>query len=472
MGIRGLNTIIEKYNTTDNCRIKSIYKTNLSFVKGKKVCIDISQFIHCCTVKDKRAYLSGILNLINKLRKYKIQPLVIFDGKPPKEKQKTNEQRNKQRKKFRELSEELEIKQDYNSKIISMFKTRKNDIKNNPILLDSVILSESSSDVSDDILDSGLESLESSLELTDDDFDDGILNINEHNIDNILESFKSISDNYNIDFIINFLKLIKPNISHYKFITLDLNNLNSESYIDNLIKKYNVVNTDLEIKKNKAKNKSSSMSSYMIKDIKKFLDLLKIPYIHPEIEADLLCAYLVKQKIVDYCISNDMDMIAYGCPNIIRNLNFKNDDIDIYSLNNILYNLKMNYEKLVEFCILLGCEYTSRIIGINNELAFKLIHEYNSIDNIILHIDDISDKYKKLYIPQNFNFINSKNLFMKQIEYNFDKHCFDTMNKQLKTISNPINKDKYNEIKNYCIDKMPNITKYLITKQLKTIICN
>jgi 5'-3' exonuclease len=458
MGIRGLNSLIEKYNTTDNEKIKSIFTTSLSFIKGKTVCIDISPFIHCSTIRDKKGYLSGILNLINKLRIYNIKPLIVFDGKPPIEKKKVTEQRTKQRQKFRKISQSIEEKQINNSKILNKlhkFKYTSNDLD------------------SENELDSGVESLEASLselkiEELNIQYNISSIYLTRENINDINKYLSLNHDNIYKDFI-KFYKIFYNEIELFKDIELNLTKLNDLDYINQLICQFSKLDKDLADKQKKAQNKSSSMTSNMIKDIKVFLDMLKIPYIHPEIEADIICAYLVKSKQIDYCISNDMDMLAYGCPKVIRNLNFKNDKIDIYSLNNILFNFKMSHDKLIELCILLGCEYTSRIIGINNELAFTLIQKYDTIDNILTNIDEINENYKRLCIPINFNHQKAKKLFTIDQDFRFNKSEFDTMIRYFKNL----NKDKstINTIRQYCIDKMPNIKKYMINKQLYNIIC-
>ena len=460
MGIRGLNSLIEKYNTTDNEKIKSKFSTTLSFIKNKTVCIDISPFIHCSTIRDKKGYLSGILNLINKLRIYNIKPLVVFDGKPPIEKKKVTEQRTKQRKKFRKISQSIEEKQINNTKILNKLHKLK-------------YISSESKQESDDDLDSGIESLESSLseqQSEDSDFQYNICSIymTKNNIDDITEYLSLNHVNIYNNFK-KFVEIFNNEIELFEDIELNLTKLNDIKYINQLISKFTILDKDLADKQKKAQNKSSSMSSNMIKDIKVLLDMLKIPYIHPEIEADIICSYLVKSKQIDYCISNDMDMLAYGCSKVIRNLNFKDDKIDIYSLNNILFNFKMSHDKLIELCILLGCEYTSRIIGINNELAFTLIQKYNNIDNIITNIDEINENYKRLCIPINFNHQKAKKLFTITQDFRFNRSEFDSMINYFKKL----NKDKstINTIRQYCIDKMPNIKKYMINKQLYNIIC-
>jgi len=54
-----------------------------------------------------------------------------------------------------------------------------------------------------------------------------------------------------------------------------------------------------------------------------FMDILKeleIEFLVAPYEADAQMAFMVKQGIADVAISEDSDLIAYGCPNIIMKL--------------------------------------------------------------------------------------------------------------------------------------------------------
>ena len=47
-----------------------------------------------------------------------------------------------------------------------------------------------------------------------------------------------------------------------------------------------------------------------------------IAYYESEGESDYVCAKMVKQKIAFACMSEDMDMFVYGCPKVLRYLEF------------------------------------------------------------------------------------------------------------------------------------------------------
>ena len=61
------------------------------------------------------------------------------------------------------------------------------------------------------------------------------------------------------------------------------------------------------------------------------------------------CAYLVKQGICDVAVSDDWDILLYGCPVVWRHfLSKKSEEIN---LELFLKNLKITYEKFVELGI-------------------------------------------------------------------------------------------------------------------------
>ena len=56
-----------------------------------------------------------------------------------------------------------------------------------------------------------------------------------------------------------------------------------------------------------------------------FMDILKeieIEFVVAPYEADAQMAYMVKEGIADFAISEDSDLIAYGCPKMLMKLDF------------------------------------------------------------------------------------------------------------------------------------------------------
>jgi flap endonuclease-1 len=115
MGIKSFNVIIKKY-------IKDgINKIHLSDLSNKTVAIDTSIYLYRF-LYDNGNYLKSFSRFINKLLLYRITPIFIFDGKPPKEKSGILNDRRKQK---QILLNKLEI-----------LDVLKNDITNNTANID------------------------------------------------------------------------------------------------------------------------------------------------------------------------------------------------------------------------------------------------------------------------------------------------------------------------------------------------
>lgn len=109
-----------------------------------------------------------------------------------------------------------------------------------------------------------------------------------------------------------------------------------------------------------------------LNECRELLDMMGIPYINAPEEADSQCAYLAKEGFVDAVYSDDMDILTFGSPIIIKNLiSLKNKPIEL-NLNSILEKLNLSYDEFIDFCILLGCDYSNGISNIN----YNVIYEY------------------------------------------------------------------------------------------------
>lgn len=92
-----------------------------------------------------------------------------------------------------------------------------------------------------------------------------------------------------------------------------------------------------------------------IQNLKIFLDLLKIPHITANKEADDMMAFLYKEKIINACQSDDMDMLPKGCGNIIQITG--KGVVTQFLLLEILKEMNLEYGQFVDMCILLGSDY-------------------------------------------------------------------------------------------------------------------
>ena len=311
MGIKNLNNFLKN---------KELYtKKHLSIYKKYTIAIDANVYLYKYLYGNKN-HINGLFFMINKLKKYKINPIFIFDGKPPQEKFKTISNRKMQKKK----------------KQLAIIR------------------------------------LENQL--------------NETNI------FSDIS-------------ILKKKIK-------------------NLQKQVIYITADV------------------INDSIKLFNVMGIGYINADCEAEHYCSKLSKLGLVDAVLSEDTDTIACGTSLVLRNFSNKCDYVFEYNLNNILYELGINYSSFVDMCILMGNDYNNKIKHLNGDTILQLLKKYKTIEEILISGDIKYIKYNYKDVRKIFNLVDIKpdiDIFNSQLHKNFIKSEI----KQFLEINSNIDKKTY-----------------------------
>lgn len=116
--------------------------------------------------------------------------------------------------------------------------------------------------------------------------------------------------------------------------------------------------------------------------VKQLFDLLEVPYYYGVSEAEATCAHLCLNGEVDAVMTEDTDILAYGCPFNLHKINVHNNTIMLIEMKKLLTMLEVSYPQFRDFCIMCGTDYNTNIPKIGPERAFKYIKEYKSIDNL------------------------------------------------------------------------------------------
>ena len=125
----------------------------------------------------------------------------------------------------------------------------------------------------------------------------------------------------------------------------------------------------------KIKRKSIFITSDDIGRLIYFLDIMNIPHVKRNMEADLVCSRLSQLGIVDLVISEDMDHLTSGTSILLRDFNNKNNYVTVYNSNIAQTDLAVSNEKWIELCILFGCDYVPRIRGLGYKTSWKYISD-------------------------------------------------------------------------------------------------
>ncbi len=170
--------------------------------------------------------------------------------------------------------------------------------------------------------------------------------------------------------------------------------------------------------------RSFNITNEMLNDCREYLTLAGIPFINSIGEADPQCAGMSHyySNVNSGVFSEDSDILLYGAPNLIKDLDLRTNCVSIIYMKDILNFLqeKADYistkygidrqvicrQHLIDFSVIMGNDYCSgiRCSGNFRDRMFELfvLSEFN-FEIFIEMINTINEKKIKFYIPENFS---------------------------------------------------------------------
>ncbi|GMT18292.1 hypothetical protein PFISCL1PPCAC_9589, partial [Pristionchus fissidentatus] len=157
-----------------------------------------------------------------------------------------------------------------------------------------------------------------------------------------------------------------------------------------------------------------------------FVDVIVAPY-----ESDAQLAFLTKEKLADVVVTEDSDLIAFGCEKII----FKWDvsgPCTIYEKENLpkcfsgAMASDFDFTKFRRICILSGCDYTQGLkgVGLSKGLQFFLKTSKTELREILPRVPSYL-RMPKLKVTDEFveDFIRAERTFLHQVVYDPRGRC-------------------------------------------------
>ncbi|XP_072247658.1 exonuclease 1 [Leuresthes tenuis] len=165
-------------------------------------------------------------------------------------------------------------------------------------------------------------------------------------------------------------------------------------------------------------NITPSMAHNLIKAARtRGVDCVVAPY-----EADAQLAYLNKSGLAQAVVTEDSDLLAFGCKTVILKMDKQGNGLEIdqsnlgrcRSLGNLFTEEKFRY-----MCILAGCDYLASLHGIGLGKSCKLLRLAKDPD--ILKVIKKMGQYLKmnLVIPEQYieGFVRANNTFLYQLVF-------------------------------------------------------
>lgn len=125
-------------------------------------------------------------------------------------------------------------------------------------------------------------------------------------------------------------------------------------------------------------------------------------------------AYFVKEGLADFAITEDSDLLAFGCPKLVTKMTHngfgqivdipqfraeQNNKAEGWS-DNLRAFQKMSEEEFLSTCIMAGCEYLNSIDRVGLKVVLKNFQKAGSCEKVIRDLQ--STKAFRERVPPNY----------------------------------------------------------------------
>ncbi|KAL0097822.1 PIN domain-like protein [Phycomyces blakesleeanus] len=178
--------------------------------------------------------------------------------------------------------------------------------------------------------------------------------------------------------------------------------------------------------------KAISITPEMIAQVSKALAIRKVQTIVAPYEADSQLAYLIKHNIVEAIITEDSDLLVFGCKTVLFKMDrsgtamrLRQKDLPLTTEINIS---GWDIDKIRRMCILSGCDYLESLPGIGIKRAHNYLVNFKTYEAVLARLR-IEGKMKDTK--------NYEELFEKAEKAFLYQHVYDPITKEFVTL-NPL----------------------------------
>lgn len=190
-----------------------------------------------------------------------------------------------------------------------------------------------------------------------------------------------------------------------------------------------LMNQGLTAEAYKAFSRGTELTSEIVeKTIKAFNRMPNVDVIVAPYEADAQIAYLMQAGYAHTVVTEDSDLIVFGCEKIIFKMNPSNGSCLIYDKKNLanclcpLLRRRFKFETFRRICILAGCDYLQGgLQGVGLKGAEEIFAKTNQpeLKTLLPRLPLYLNKRLRMKIDRNFvnDFILAENTFLHQIVF-------------------------------------------------------
>lgn len=144
-------------------------------------------------------------------------------------------------------------------------------------------------------------------------------------------------------------------------------------------------------------SRSGRLTTPMLDDAKRLLELLGIPSLQAPGEAEAQIAYITNNGDTWAANSRDFDTLLFGSPRLVRYLTASAQEPEIIELQESLTQQGITLEQLIDVAILMGTDYNPGVKGIGPKTGLKLIKKHGRIENLPQDVQkEVSEQYKTI----------------------------------------------------------------------------
>ena len=156
------------------------------------------------------------------------------------------------------------------------------------------------------------------------------------------------------------------------------------------------------------------LTSEMIGDAKRLLDLLGVPWVQAPGEGEAQAAHMARRGDVWAASTRDYDSLLFGAPRLVRYLTIQGREWlpskgrsrklepKLIELGAFLGHLGITREQLVDLAILVGTDFNQGVKGVGPKTALKLVREHGRLEempeDVVSRLPGEVDQIRRIYI--------------------------------------------------------------------------